>query len=280
MALKDIVPGLAKRLAGSKAAAIAGGPVALHVSDLFSLSLIPYYCDPSVQFALILRAPKSAKLDRKALKMKFILVSEADGEIVISIPGDGIYPPQLLFTKVAAAIAQAAPPGTTIELRAANIGTVNRDWVVKSETASSAGDHRYSGTIGEHATLTIDASHPKVDAAALTAAVAIGRTVLSNGPWVARDRDEAAAVVRNMLDRRSANINEAFVRVAVRVEGGRIVTQPSFDQPPTKHFALGMELFRLRFANGPWDVKTVSAVDYYGMLTEAQKDEVMKAVLG
>jgi len=280
MALKDIAPGLSKQLAGTTPAAIAGGPVALHGSDLFALSLIPYFCDPSVQFALILRAPAGATLDRKALKMKFILVAEADGDVVVSIPGDGIYPPQLLFTNVAAAIARAAPSGTTIELRAANIGTVNRDWVVKAETGSVAGNHRYRGTIGAGGSLTIEASYPAVDAGSLTAAAAIGRTVAAMGPWEARDRDEAAAVVRDVLDRRSANINAAFIKVAVRVDGGRIVTAPAYDQPPSKHFALGMALFRLRFANGPWDVKTVAAVDYYGMMTEADKDAVMASVLG
>jgi hypothetical protein len=278
MALKDIVPGIAAGLQGRAAMPIEGGVVEMKLDELPALALIPFYCDLSVQYAVHVRG--KAKLDKKALKVKFTGLFEVDGEYALAIPGDGIMPPLRVGATVATAIAAAAPPGTRIELRTANLGKVTRDRTVKAETVLASGNQRYAGELGEGGVWRIDHAYPAVTALQLAGALEIGRTVLAKGPWRMRDRDEAAATVRGMLDSRTANINDHFVKQAVRVDGSSLVLWPVFDREPSKHFALGMALFRRRFADGPWDIASGLAQDKLGMTTEDQKDEIMNTVLG
>lgn len=175
---------------------IVGGELAVSVTDLAGLSLVPWFCDASVQWAFRLTIPGS-KLKKSLLKKvndSFITATEA-GAVLIGVPGDGIAPSTYTLFPLAEAIAQVVQPGMVLELATANLGVVKRDWEVKAETSTLYGNQRYIGTVDRQCRWVITQTAPTLTFAALQIALKCGRMVVGNDPWEVQDTAEAYAVM-------------------------------------------------------------------------------------
>lgn len=176
---------------------LAGGELVVPIADLAGLSLVPWYCDVSVQWALRIAMPGKA-LGKSLLEKvgnAFISATEA-GAVLVGVPGDGIEPSVDTLRPLAEAVANAAQPGMMPELAAANLGVVKRDRDAKSESNAAHGNQRYAGAVDADRRWVIRRSAPALTRAALDAALGCGRMVANNGPWTARDKVEAYVVVR------------------------------------------------------------------------------------
>ena len=70
-----------------------GGALAVPVADLASLSLAPWFCDVSVQWAIRITDPNGPLKKNAVGKVPNSYPSvSADGRVLIGIPGDGIEP--------------------------------------------------------------------------------------------------------------------------------------------------------------------------------------------
>ena len=127
---------------------LVGGALKIPITDLAGLSLVPWFCDVSVQWALRLAIPGTT-LKKSLLKKvngSFVTVNEV-GAFLVGVPGDGIEPSTFVPMPLVEAVAQVAQPGMKLELATANLGVVKRDWDAKAETDTSFGNQRYLGTI-------------------------------------------------------------------------------------------------------------------------------------
>jgi hypothetical protein len=254
---------------------VEGGGAREPVTDLASVALVPWYCDPSVQWAVRL-TPAGAGFKQsplKRIKGCHIAVSSA-GALVIGIPGDGIEPSTYALLPLAAALAQVVEPGMRLELAAANLGTVKRDWDVKAETSTRHGDQRYSGSIDHERTWHIDQTTPSLTPATLEAALTCGRMVTRNGPWQASDRAEAYAVVLTWLGSRQANVNPKAVARFITLQNDAFLnSDPGMTR---KLCGLGLAFFRHRLAGGPFQWADVGTA----MHSQEEVRSVADAVVG
>ena len=104
------------------------------IVDLAGLSLVPWFCDASLQWALRLTLP-GRKLKKSLLKKvhdSFIAATEA-GVVLVGVPGDGIEPSTYTLFPFVEAVVKVAQPGMVLELATANLGVVKRDWDVKAD---------------------------------------------------------------------------------------------------------------------------------------------------
>src|SRR5262245_35796998 len=93
-------------------AELVGGEMVMPIVDLAGLSLVPWFCDASVQWALRLTKPGS-KLQKSLLKKvndSFITATEA-GAVLVGVPGDGIEPSTYTLCPLVEAVAKVAEPG-------------------------------------------------------------------------------------------------------------------------------------------------------------------------
>ena len=258
MKLTEIAPKVLEVLKSTTAVPVAGGFFETSLSSISALSLIPYYCDPGVQWILLVRPPADAKLDAKLLRgIKGVGRDEAKGELRIGVPGDGLQPALHLFQPLATALT-ALPVGSGLELCAANLGTVRRDNHVKAETALRAGNQRYVGSIMDGGQWRISHSYPAVSAEALRCAVEIGQRVETQGPWEAKTHAEAVRLVEMALGSLAFNVSADYFRKFIRVKGKQILLGSELAR---KHPGVGMVFFRLRFADGPWDAHSFQQFD-------------------
>jgi hypothetical protein len=111
-----------------------GGASKVPITDLAGLSLVPWFCDISVQWAIRLTVPGKT-LEKSLLKVKgaFVTVNEG-GALLVGVPGDGIEPSTFVLLPLVEAVAQLAQPGMKLELATANLGVVKRDCDAKAET--------------------------------------------------------------------------------------------------------------------------------------------------
>lgn len=230
---------------------LAGGERTVAVSDLAGLSLVPWFCDVSVQWAIRLTMPGTtlAKSLLKKVNDSFIRVSEVGG-VLIGIPGDGIEPSTYTLFPLADAVAKVVLPGMTLELATANLGVVKRDWQIKAETNTTYGNQRYVGTIDPHGRWVIARTTPALTAEALDRALDCGRMVAGNGPWKVKDRSEAFAVLMNWLGSPEANVNPMAVKRFVALADDELTnSDPGMVR---KLCGLGLGFFRHRLAGGPF----------------------------
>jgi hypothetical protein len=71
---------------------VAGGPLTVPAADLAALSLVPWFCDASVQWALRLTMPGTPLKKTLLKKLNGSFISEQNGAVLIGVPGDGIEP--------------------------------------------------------------------------------------------------------------------------------------------------------------------------------------------
>lgn len=258
MKVSEIAGKVLGALRSTKPAAVAGGPLETPLSSLAALSLVPYACDPSVQWAVIARAPQGAKLDAKPLRgVKGFGLEDAKGALLVSIPGDGLHPAFCLLQPLAKAL-QSLPAGAELELCAANLGVVRRDREVKADTALTAGNQRFSGKVVAGGRWAIAETSPAVSADDLRAAIEIGESAMGQSPWAAKTPKDAVQVARMALMSLALNISAPYFRKYVRVKGKQVLLGKELE---SRHAGLGMIFVRQRFADGPWDVRTFQALD-------------------
>ena len=132
---------------------VQGGPLAVPVADIGGLAMVPWYCEVSVQWAIRITQP--GVVLKKSLVKKtndsFISATE-EGALLIGVPGDGINPSIYTLFPLAMALTGVVKPGMVLELAAANLGMVKRDWEIPAETSGIHGNHRYVGTVDADAT--------------------------------------------------------------------------------------------------------------------------------
>jgi len=230
---------------------ISGGELRVPVADLAGLALVPWFCDESVQWAL--RVSQPGKPLKKSLlkKVNDSFISEQDGAVLVGIPGDGIEPSTFTLFPLAEAIAKAVGPGMTLELAAANLGVVKRDWEVKAETGSVSGDQLYAGSVNAEGLWIIDRSIPALARNHLETALACGLKVARNGPWKVKDRAEAADILMQWMKSSSANINSMAVKRFIRFKNDELVNTDSAME--RKLYGLGLGFFKQRLAGGPFN---------------------------
>lgn len=256
-------------------AEIDGGDVVVPVTELAGLSQVPWFCDASVQWAFRITAPGTA-LTKSLLKNvndSFISATEA-GAVLIGVPGDGIEPSTFTLFPLAEAIAKAVRPGMTLELAAANLGVVKRDWEVRAETRTTHGNQRYVGTVDPHGRWAIGRSTPALTRTVLDAALGCGRMVATDGPWTVDDTAQAYAVLMQWLSSPQANINPMAVKRSIVLGDGAFTN--SDPRMVRKLCGLGLGFFRHRFAGGPYRWEDPGPSRH----TVQQLEEVARAVVG
>ena len=235
-------------------AEIGGGNLVVPVTDLAGLSLVPWFCDASVQWALRIAMP--GKILKKSLLKKvndsFIAATE-DGAVLVGIPGDGIEPSTFTLFPLAEAVANVVQPGMSLELAAANLGVLKRDWEVRAETSTTDGNQRYFGAVDAQGQWAISRSTPALTVAELDAALGCGRMVAKNGPWTVKDKSHAYAVVMQWLRSPQSNVNPMAVKAFVALKDGAFTnSDPGMVR---KLCGLGLGFFREQLPGGPfhWD---------------------------
>ena len=232
-------------------APLTGGKLSVPLDDLAGLSLVPWFCDLSVQWALRLTIPGTT-LKKSAVKKvsgTFVLVTDS-GALLVGVPGDGIAPSTYALFPLAAAIASSAQPGMVVELATANLGVVKRDYDAKAETTSIFGNHRYRGAVDATGLWAISETTPALTLDALTTALTCGRLVTTNGPWKVKDKSEAYAVLMQWLLSPEANINPAAVQRFMT--WGDLAFFTNDDGMIRRIHGLALGFFRHRLAGGPF----------------------------
>src|SRR5262245_11829114 len=254
---------------------LKGGALKTAITDLAGLSLVPWFCDISVQWAVRLSIPGGTlkKSQLKAIKGTSITTTEA-GALLIGVPGDGIEPSTYFLSPLADALVQAAQPGMQLELATANLGVVKRDWDAKAETSTEFGNQRYVGTTDAQGNWVITHSTPALTDSVLTVALDCGRMVLRNGPWNVTGKTEAYAVLMHWLESPEANINPLAVKRFITLQDGAFMnSDPGMIR---KLYGLGLGFFRHRLAEGPFRWPAPGPV----MNSRQQLEEVARAVVG
>jgi len=254
---------------------LTGGALKIPIADLVGLSLVPWFCDISVQWAVRLSIPGGTlkKSHLKAIKGVFITITEA-GALLIGVPGDGIEPSTYFLSPLADALVQAAQPGMQLELATANLGVVKRDWDAKAETSTEFGNQRYFGTIDGQGNWIITHSTPALTDSALTVALDCGRMVARNGPWNVTGKPEAYAVLMHWLESPEANVNPLAVSRFITLQDGAFInSDPGMIR---KLCGLGLGFFRHRLAKGPFQWPAPGPV----LHSRQQLEEVARALVG
>lgn len=220
-------------------APVGGGPLAVAVDHLAGLSLVPWFCDPSIQWSLRITMP-GTKLKKTILKKIAATFPQetGDGSLLVGIPGDGIAPTTWALFPLASAVASIARPGLIVELASANLSVVK------------FGNHRYRGSIDANGRWIISETTPALTKEALSTAIACGQLVVTNGPWAAKDKSEAFAVMLQWLLSPEANINPQAVKHFMTMKDGAFATADEGMIRRIHGLALGF--FRHRLANGPF----------------------------
>jgi hypothetical protein len=230
---------------------VAGGPIVVSPDVLAGLSLVPWFCDLSVHWAVRLTLPAQPLKKTTFPKIPGVLVTPADaGGLLVGVPGDGITPSTHALFPLAKAVATLAQPGLQIELATANLGIVKRDVDARAETSTDYGNHLYRGVVDRAGQWQIADTHPPLDASTLRLAIACGSLLPNNGPWQAQDPAEAYAILMQWLLSREANINPAAVKHFVRWQDGTFHTD---DVDMLRRFyGLALGFFRHRLAGSPF----------------------------
>ena len=239
-------------------APVSGGPLHVAVADLSALALVPWFCDGSVQWALRISSATAPFTKSPIKKVNAAFNSIVDGRLCVAVAGDGIAPPSYTLNPLALAIAEFSTPGVRVELAAANLGVVKRDWDVKAESATADGNQRYVGLVGTDRSWAIESSTPALTASQLELAIDCGRTFVNRGPWEVRDKTEAFAILMEWMSSFQANINPAAVKAMLALRDLRFA-QPEGQAAwkgvanlDDKLYGLALGYFRHRLAGGPF----------------------------
>lgn len=255
--------------------AMDGGAFAISIGDLAGLSLVPWFCDPSVQWAVRLGVPDGPlrKSPLKATKGAFVTITEV-GALLAGVPGDGMAPATHVLRPLAEALAQVVQPGMKLELASANLGVVKRDRQVMAETSTTFGNQRYVGKVEGDGMWNITDCTVGLANSTFGIALDCGRRVVGNGPWKVRDKAEAYSVLMHWLESPEANVNPLAVKRFIHLQDDELVnSDPGMVR--LLH-GLGLGFFRHRLANGPFRWPAPGPV----MHSRQQLEEVARDVVG
>ena len=98
---------------------------------------------------------------------------------------------------------------------------------------------------------------------------------MNDGPWAVKDKDEARAVLTHWLNSPQANVNPLPVKFAIRLQDGAFVN--SNPNMTSKLYGLGLGIFRVRLANGPYQWEDSQPYPYP---SPAEIEDVLRAVIG
>lgn len=275
MKQSEIAPRVFETLERTPATELRGGPLSIAPSDLAGLSLVPWFCEGCVQWAVRIVSPGQPfrKAPFKKIKGTHVAIT-TDGALLVGVPGDGIDPSTWALFPLAEAIAGVTAPGMMLELAAANLGVVKRDWEVKAETLTSDGNHCYTGVIDESGRWQIERTIPGLDREELEAALTCGGMVVRKGPWNAASREEAIAIAVRWFASPEANVNPLAVRYFFRFRDGQFVnSDPKMDRQLP---GLGLGFFRQRLAGSSFRWTTGPS---QGIYTLAQLEEMARDVV-
>lgn len=254
---------------------LSGGELMVQVADIIGLSMVPWFCDVSVQWALRLTIP-GRMLKRSLLKKvrgSFVSVNE-DGAMLIGVPGDGIEPSTSVLLPLVEEVAKIAEPRMRLELAAANLGVVKRDWDAKAETNTPFGNQRYLGIIDSDGLWAIRQTIPGLTKSVLADALTCGRMVVHNGPWVVSSEEEAHAILMQWLGSAEANVNPMAVKQFISFKDGAFSNR---DPGMTRKLCgLGLGFFRHRLAGGPFRWPAPGPIMY----SVEQLEDVARFVVG
>jgi hypothetical protein len=102
--------------------------------------------------------------------------------------------------------------------------------------------------------------------------------VLSKGPFVVHDRDEAAAILELWIRSWEPNVNPDYVKQVTRLAANHFqFTQPQDDR---RLCGLGLGYFRHRFDKGPFTWERQLPPGYEALCPPEKVKEVLAACLG
>lgn len=172
MKQSEIAPWVFEVLERTPPAELDGGPLSAPPSALADLSMVPWFCEGCIQWAIRATVPGRPFRKPPFSKVKGTHVAVTpDGALLVGIPGDGIDPSTWALFPLAEKVAGIVEPGMAVEFGAANLGVVKRDWEVKAETKTSDGNHYYAGAVDGEGRWVIERTTPALDRVDLEAAL-------------------------------------------------------------------------------------------------------------
>jgi hypothetical protein len=276
MKRSEIAPAIYNQMDTVSLLPVRDGGLSIPIRDLAALSLIPWFCDVSIQWAVRIKLP-AADFKKSPFRRVNGTISAliAPDTILIGVPGDGINPSTYCMVPLAEAIQEQAMEGMTIELASANLGIVKRDSEAPAETRSDCGNQRYAGVVDRNGNWHIAATTLQLDAQALDTAIGAARMFVDGGPWRAGSEQEAQAALKGWLVSPQANVNPLVVKTLVRYRDGAFTTL--MNTIDSKLYGLALGFFRERLKTGPfsWDDSQP-----YPIPEDDELDSVAAAVFG
>ncbi len=238
----DLVQPILDHLGSLAPAPIAGGPVTASAATLWYL---PWACENDVEIGFVAKLSRPAKL-RQPRGLEHLSAIEAGAEWRVGQPWTSVWMRAGTFRKLETLFA-SLPNGSTLEMVSASVpGTAHDAPRVK------AGGMRFRGVV-ERGRWKLTHAHPKVTGAELRAALKLFGGIAARGPFTTKSTGEADAVLE--LGRKGRHFgDEAKDQPVV---SGRGITVRSRQWRPY----LAMNVFRHRFAAGPWDALSGQAAE-------------------
>ncbi|MGH7729693.1 MAG: hypothetical protein ACRENJ_00400, partial [Candidatus Eiseniibacteriota bacterium] len=253
----DLVQPILDRLGAAGPGRIAGGPV---ITEPALLWLVPWACENDVEIGFIATPSRATRL-RRPRGLEHLCVVEKDGAWRIGHPWVSVWTRETLYRKLQTLI-KTLPAGSTLELVSASVPDAGDE-----DPPVTAGDMRFKGVI-ERGRWKVTHASPAATKKQLEAALEIFGWIAKRGAFPARTAAEARAVTE--LGRTGRHYShEAKDQPVV---SGRTIALRSRQW---RHY-LAMDVFRHRFAAGPWDAASGQAAE----LQSGDEFDQMLAALG
>lgn len=265
---------------------LRGGPSSFPLSEIALLSLIPWFCDPGIHWAIRLRSSNTETIRHALNDTNDLTITDSERGLTIVVPGDGITFPLWVLQPIGAALVDNLRSGDLVELITANIGVLARDEWTAVDVALTAGDQDFSGVVENDRTCRLTLAAPEISVEQFMEAINIARMIMNrSGPWIMRDAEEAKSVVRGLIGSVISNTSDVFIRRRYRIRGSEIhLLTPLKENDFTRLPGLALQVFRLRFPSGPWDTRSAAQLDFnplYAAARDFQKfaDAIMNEVV-
>lgn len=220
------VRAIAEVLRRARPQPIMGGPVRCSSAEASGLCLLPWWCDCQIQIALE-------------------WCHHGERTAILAVEGVDDAPHHCLAEMQRAL--EVVKPGDTVEVLSANTGSVKRDSHILNVDRKFAGGNQHYILRRMKEGWEITHAAPRLDGSNLRRALELIGQVRSTSPNWSWDPDEVSAALE--VGRRSMIFSRHREREEVVAEGPRVTIQPEW------RAHLGLLFFRLRFADGPWDVR-------------------------
>lgn len=275
MKQSEIAPRVFELLERTPPTKLRGGPLSVPPTDLVGLSLVPWFCEACVQWAIRVAIPGQPFRKSPFRKVKGAHAAVTpDGVLQIGVSGEGMDPSIWALSPLAEAIADIAVPGMILELGAANLGVVKCDWEVKADTQTTDGDHHYYGVIDDEGLWRIERTAPALERRELETALACGRMAIQKGPWTTTSKEEAVAIAVDWFVSPAANLNPLAALYFFKFhEGAFVNSDPQMDN---KLPGLALGFFRQRLAGGSfhWTTGRLQGIHTLEQLQQFARDLV------